>query len=166
MIPTTRRLQHARGYLGLGMVNEASDELKAIDWDDRMKPELLAMRVDLYQAAKNWELMADIAMHLAETLPDQSDGWFNWAYALREMDKVTEAKDVALKGLELHPDQTIHHFDLACYLSLLGEYPAAKKHLNRSIKLDERFKAEAVEDEDLASVDRKFNCSGSIRGVS
>jgi hypothetical protein len=50
------------------MVNEASDELEAIDWDDRMKPKVLAMRVDLYHAAKNWELMADIAKHMAERL--------------------------------------------------------------------------------------------------
>jgi len=61
MIPTSRHLQYARGYIDLGMVNEASDELEAIDWDDRMKPEVLVMRVDLYHAAKNWELMRDIA---------------------------------------------------------------------------------------------------------
>ena len=28
------------------MVNEASDELEAIGWDDRLKPEVLAVRVD------------------------------------------------------------------------------------------------------------------------
>jgi hypothetical protein len=55
------------------MVNEASDELEAIDWYDRMKPEVLVMRVDLYRAAKNWELMWDIAKHLAESYPDQSE---------------------------------------------------------------------------------------------
>ena len=44
MIPTTRHLSYARGYIALGMVNEASDELEAIDWDDRMKFEVLAMR--------------------------------------------------------------------------------------------------------------------------
>lgn len=42
MILTSRRLQYARGYIELGMVNEASDELEAIDWDDRTKPEVLA----------------------------------------------------------------------------------------------------------------------------
>jgi hypothetical protein len=47
MIPTTRRFQFARGYIELGMVNEASDELEAIDWDDRLDPEALAVRVDL-----------------------------------------------------------------------------------------------------------------------
>jgi len=42
MIPTTRHLQFARGYIELGMVSEAIDELEAIDWDDRLKPEVLA----------------------------------------------------------------------------------------------------------------------------
>lgn len=109
------------------MVNEASDELEAIVWDDRMKPEVLAMRVDLYHAAQNWELMADIAKHLAEALPDQYDGWINWAFALREQPNVQEAKEVALRGLELHPVCAILRFNLACYQSLLGEYPAADR---------------------------------------
>ena len=65
-VPTRRRIEFAQGYIELGMVNEASDELEAIDWDDRMTPEVLAVRVDLYSAAKNWELMRDIAMHLAQ----------------------------------------------------------------------------------------------------
>ena len=47
MVPTIRHLQYARGYIDLGMVDEANDELEAIAWDDRMKPEVLAMRVGL-----------------------------------------------------------------------------------------------------------------------
>jgi len=30
---TTRHLQYARGYIDLGMVDDASDELEAINWD-------------------------------------------------------------------------------------------------------------------------------------
>ena len=70
MIPTARHLQYARCFIELGMVKESSDELEAIDWDDRLKHDILAMRVDLYCAAKNWELMRDIAKHLAESFPD------------------------------------------------------------------------------------------------
>jgi len=62
---------------------------------------------------------------------------------------VTEAKDVALKGLERHPDEAILHFNLACYLSLLEEFEPAKEHLNKACRRDDRFKALAVEDEDL-----------------
>jgi tetratricopeptide (TPR) repeat protein len=147
MIPTTRHLQYAQ--IGLGMVNEASDELEAIDWDDRMNEEVLAVRVDLYSKAKNWELMADVSKHLAENYPKQSDYWMHWAFALKELDKVEEAKAVAVRGLELHPDCALLHFNLACYLSLLGEFEPAKKHLNKACKADDRFKALAVVDEDL-----------------
>ena len=35
MSPTTRHLEYASGYIELGMVNEASDELEAIGWNDR-----------------------------------------------------------------------------------------------------------------------------------
>ena len=149
VIPTSRRLQFARGHIDLGMVNKASDELEAIDWDEWMKPEVPSMRVDLYHAAKNWDLMRDIAMHLAESYPDQSGGWMHWAFALREMDQIEEAKDVALRGLELHPDYAILHYNLACYLSLLGQFEPAKKHLNRACVAEERFKQSATEDSDL-----------------
>jgi len=78
------------------MVNEASDELETIAFDDRMMPEVLAVRVDLYSKAKKWDLMADVAKHLSESYPNQSSGWVHWTYALREQANVTESKDVAL----------------------------------------------------------------------
>ena len=56
--------------------------------------------------------MRDIAKHLAESYPDQSGGWMHWAFALREMEKVKEAKDVALQGLERYTDcRSVVHFD-------------------------------------------------------
>jgi endonuclease YncB( thermonuclease family) len=39
--------------------------------------------------------MGDIAKHLAESYPDQSDNWMHWAFALREMDQIEEAQEVA-----------------------------------------------------------------------
>jgi len=54
--------------------------------------------VDLYSKANNRDLMRDIAMHLAEYYPDQSNHWKHWAFALKEMDKVEEAEAVALRG--------------------------------------------------------------------
>jgi hypothetical protein len=39
-VATARRLRHATGYLGLGMLNEASDELEAIESEDRLSAEV------------------------------------------------------------------------------------------------------------------------------
>jgi hypothetical protein len=114
VIPTTRHLEYAKGFIQLGMVNEASDELEQIDWSDRLSPEVLVVRVDLYHAAKNWDLMRDVAKHLAESYPDQSNHWMHWAFALKEMDEVEEAKAVAFRGLELHPEEAVLHYNMAC----------------------------------------------------
>jgi Flp pilus assembly protein TadD len=72
--------------------------------------------------------------------------------AIRAPERGGEARDVALRVLEIHPDEAILHFNLGCYLSLSGEFPAARKRLYRAIKLNKRFKAEFVEVEDLAGL--------------
>lgn len=138
------------------MVNEASDELEAIGWDDRLKPEVLAVRCELYLTAQKWDMAADIACSLAGSHPEEAEWWVHWAYALREDGKVAEAKAVALRGLERHPDEAILHFNLACYLSLLGELDEAKVELRRSIELDRSFQKVAADDPDLEAVWESF----------
>ena len=152
MIPTRRRLEYANGYLLLGMVQEAAGELAQIGREDVQKPEVRAAMVDLHLAQGNWALMAEGAEGLAADNPDEAQWWVHWAYALRELQLVKEAKVVALRGLERHSDEPILHFNLACYLSLLGEYDPASDHLNRAISLDERFQEESVQDPDLAGL--------------
>lgn len=152
MIPTSRRLEYTSGYLQLGMVAEAREELGQINPVDEAKPEVQAMWVELHLAEKNWEPMADLSRDLAESDPDQAMWWVHWAYALRELQQIKEAREVAVRGLERHPDEPVLHFNLACYLSLLGEFDESSDHVNRSISLDERFQEESVQDPDLAGL--------------
>ena len=65
MIPTIRRLGYVAGYLALGMLDEASDELEMIEGDDRMSAEVMRLRVDLYHQAKQWDLLLAVAKALA-----------------------------------------------------------------------------------------------------
>jgi tetratricopeptide (TPR) repeat protein len=149
VISTVRRLEYTRGYLALGMLREARNELAAIDTEDRLKPEARALRVELSCASKDWRSMARTARGLAEDFPEEAQWWVHWAYALRERQQIKEARQIALRGLERHPDEAILHYNLACYLSLLGEFDEAREHLNRSISLDEGFQEESVKDPDL-----------------
>lgn len=45
---TCRRVKYAKGYVALGLLNEASDELEAIDFGDRFLPEVVSTRIDLH----------------------------------------------------------------------------------------------------------------------
>jgi hypothetical protein len=89
--------------------------------------------------------MRDVAKHLAERCSYEPDHWMHWVFALRENDQINEAKEIALRGLERHPDEAILHFNLTCFQSLRGKFDEASQHLNRSIKLDKRFQEQSVE---------------------
>lgn len=131
------------------MIEDAAEELDAIDEKDRSSSEVLSMRVRLYSESKDWFEMEAISMRLVEQDPSGTFGWVNWAYALREMERAGEAKAVAIRGLELNPNEAVLWFNLACYCSLLGEVEESSNHLDKAISLEKSFEAEAVDDPDL-----------------
>jgi cytochrome c-type biogenesis protein CcmH/NrfG len=102
MISTRRRIEFAYGYLALGMLVEASDELEAIEGEDRLSPEVMRIRSDLYTMAKQWDLLLAVSRELARQCPDDEEGWIGWAYALRELNRVPEALAVAREAEPLH----------------------------------------------------------------
>lgn len=152
MIPTRTRLQYANGYLDLGMTKEAALELEAIDDKDRLEAEVKAMRIRLHLGRRRWKLMVNESQQLTEIDPENPFGWVNWAYALREQNRIKEAKAIAEKSLEIHPKEAVLWFNLACYCSLLGETEEASKHLDKAISLEKLFEAEAVDDPDLENL--------------
>jgi len=149
MIHTETRLQYANGYLDLGMINEAARELDSIDPADQDHADLLTMRVRLYLESKKWLRMELAAKELAEREPENPYGWVNWAYALRERNRIKEARCVAEAGLEFVIEDAVLWFNNACYCSLLGDVEEASECLDKAISLDKRFEAESVSDTDL-----------------
>lgn len=104
-ISTACRLEYASGFIELGLLNEASDELELIEGEDRLSAEVMAVRANLYMAAKNWDILIDVARELAQLFPRIDRGWIHWAYALRELGRVAEAKAVLLQAEPLHATQ-------------------------------------------------------------
>ncbi len=47
MIPIERHLEYASGYLSLGMLNEASDELEMIQGDEALSAVVMRLRVSV-----------------------------------------------------------------------------------------------------------------------
>lgn len=152
MIRTSTRLQYANGYLDLGMIKDAKLELQAIDANDKNDLDVLRMYNRLHLVSGNWKQLEIVAEHLAERRAEDPYGWVNWAYALRELDKNIEAKEVALEALAHHPKEAIIWYNLACYCALLGELRDALENLNEAIALDDSFKEEAAQDPDLDSL--------------
>ena len=150
---TKRRVQYALGYIGLGMMAEAEAELDAIVAEDRARAEVKSVRVDLHMAARQWRKVVIVASELARSRPETENAWIGWAYALRELNRIEEAKAVLLQAEPLHAESSaVLHYNLACYDALLGELDSARKRLARACKMDGQFKVAAQDDPDLEAL--------------
>jgi hypothetical protein len=52
MIPEKRHLEYASGFLALGMLNEASDELEMIQGEAALSADVMRLRVNLYVSVR------------------------------------------------------------------------------------------------------------------
>jgi lipopolysaccharide biosynthesis regulator YciM len=153
MIPNSRHLEYASGYLALGLLDEASDELEMIEGDDRMSADVMRLRVDLYHQAKQWDLLLAVARALARLAPEDEQGWISWAFALRELQRVPEAQEVLVKAESIHGQSCATlHYNLACYACLLGNMEDAKNRPSTACKMEAVFKASALDDPDLSAI--------------
>jgi Flp pilus assembly protein TadD len=121
-------------------------------------------RIELYMEAKNWEPLVAVAMAVARADPDQERAWIGWAYGLRCLERVAEARTVLLEA-EVHHGKTsaLLHYNLACYECLLGDLTAAMGRLRRARKLGgKQFKAMALDDDDLRAMRDEIAAMGQI----
>ncbi len=144
-----RRLSAARGYLELGMLQEANAELEEIDAFCRSVPEVLAVRLQIYQSMAKWELMEVVAKRLSQHDPENPQWPISVAYATPRAVSIGAARVILLDALTRHPEEPIVHYNLACYGCQLGELQAARDHLKRAFALDPSCRLTAIEDKDL-----------------
>jgi hypothetical protein len=70
-----RHVLASSGYLELGMFDDAAMVLEEIAPEDKNRNEVLGARVNLYMAAKKWDMAAAVASHLVKVYP-QTAGWW------------------------------------------------------------------------------------------
>ena len=61
MTAIRRHLDASIGYLGLGLLMDAWNELEEIDAKDRTRPEVLKLRVEVCCALEKREMMAEVS---------------------------------------------------------------------------------------------------------
>ncbi|PTY01266.1 hypothetical protein [Opitutus sp. ER46] len=154
MLPdSNRRIRYARGYAELGLLREAARELAAVVGEDRETPDFLLARLQVAMERKQWKTVVTTGRRLAQLTPDLEVAWLHWAYALRELNRIKEAKAVLLEAEPLHGGKSATlHYNLACYHCLLGEMADARARLRVACELHPDFKQAAREDRDLEAM--------------
>jgi len=144
-----KHLEAAQGYVELGMFMDANEELENIDPEVRHLAEILVVRLEIHRALQKWELMQAVAKKLAEYDPDDVQWWVSWAYATRRAESIDAARHILALAIDIHPRKAILHYNLACYECQLGDITAAKKHLDKTFRLDPKYRIFALDDDDL-----------------
>jgi Flp pilus assembly protein TadD len=131
------------------MFDAAALVLEEIAPEDKNRTEVLGMRVQLYMAAKKWDMAAAVASHLVKVEPENEVWWISLAYSVRRVEGVEKAEAILLRAQSIHPKVAMIAFSLACYASVAGRMEEAKERLRHAIDLDKDFRRLALDDEDL-----------------
>ena len=100
-------------------------------------------------AAKKWDMAAAVANHLVKIEPENCGWWINLAYATRRCEGIESAEAILFRACDLHQDNAVIEFNLACYASVACRFEEAKERLKRAVELDKQFQKVAIDDEDL-----------------
>ena len=148
-VHTRRQLGYTEGYLTLGLKAEAAKALSEIEGEDREATPVLAMGLAVYSEREQWAKAARLGAVLCEREPGVADYWIQCAYATRRHTGITQAREILIRGLGLHPREAVFHFNLACYEAQLGHLDDAKVFLETACGLDANYTEFAKTDPDL-----------------
>ena len=149
--PDTHHLRAAEGWLELGNHHEALSELNLISLGEQGRLEVLGLHWSISAHLKLWDECVGIAANIIELAPKNVFGWIHRSYALHEMKRTSEARDLLQPALKRFPRNETIPYNLACYECQLGDVDAARDWLRRAMKLRKsaELKAQALEDVDL-----------------
>jgi tetratricopeptide (TPR) repeat protein len=145
-----RFLDAAEGWLGLGDLSSANDELEQITPELRTHPKVLAVRLEIYWASKKWEACVEIAGALVALEPKNDHAWIGRSFALHELKRTQEAYDLLLLAKNKFPKNYTIPYNLACYSAQLNRLEDAQDWFKKAMKINERaVKRLAIDDPDL-----------------
>ena len=145
-------LSHAQGYLELGLIAKAADELRRIPAEERHTADVLRMQAAVLQEQGRWGSLRNVAGKLVRMQPDDAGGWITWAYATRRVRSLADADKILRKAEILHPREPTIQFNLGCYASLRGDLTQAFARIRRAIALAPSFRKLAQTDPDLEAL--------------
>jgi tetratricopeptide (TPR) repeat protein len=149
--PDTHHLSAAEGWFELGNYAEALAELDRISEAEQGRLEVLGLRWNISAQIKLWDECVGIAGAIVELAPKAVFGWIHRSYALHELKRTREARDLLLPALKKFPKNETIPYNLACYECQSGNLAEARRWLLQAMKLRKpaAVKAQALADPDL-----------------
>ncbi|MEM7698788.1 MAG: tetratricopeptide repeat protein [Verrucomicrobiota bacterium] len=146
----TSWLDSARGYIDLGMLDDAWEELEKLSPDLQELAPTIELRIVIRLDQENYPEAFALCEALTTAYPNLHSGFVQGGFCLHAAGETAKAVDFLQSGPASLKDEPVYYYNLACYEVALGRSQAALTWLKRSIKLNPRNRAIAKADPDLA----------------
>jgi tetratricopeptide (TPR) repeat protein len=147
-----RAMQFALGYMNLDMPEEAERELAALPAELQALPEVMSFMAQTFMLREDWSHAINIAETGFRRYPEVADFYVQRALAYEQMGEPQRAIDVWESSPEEVRDGGFCHFNIARCEMRLGNLAAARRHVQRAIKLEPSLKARLKEDPFLSAL--------------
>ncbi len=146
----TKTLRAASGWLDLGLPDEALLELHSLAEEDQGSSAVLEMKVVIQMECRSWNAASEAARLLCAREPLNAEYFLQAAFCLHETGDTLAARNWLLRGPKSLLEMPAFHYNIGCYLWVLGEQTSARTHLRRAFRMDRSLEAFARTDRDLA----------------
>jgi predicted Zn-dependent protease len=152
-------LDSARGYLDLGMLDEADAALASLTNEQRESEPGRELAISIALNRSDNEIAFRLSEELCRQWPASHAGPIQGAYALHALGRTEEAILFLQAGPGHLREEAVYYYNLACYEATLGRSEAAVSWVLESVLHDPAFRERALEDPDLAGILERLKAS-------
>lgn len=145
----TKTLRAASGWLDLGLADEALFELQSLPFSEQTSRQALEIKVHAEMECRAWNAASETARLLCVKEPLNAEFFLRAAFCLHETGDTLAARNWLLRGPKSLMELPAFHYNLGCYLWVLGERTPARSHLQTAFRMDESLVDFARTDRDL-----------------
>lgn len=139
-------LKFTRGYLELGMLGAAEQELAKLSVKHRCYADVIELRIRVLFERGRYEKAAWLARSAAKVYPGVAEFYLYAAHAYEALDRPDQAKAVWVSAPSLFHVSGIFHYTLARFEAKLGNASSARAHIALAIELDPAIQERAEND--------------------
>src|SRR2546422_1014537 len=152
--PDTHHLSAAVGWIELGNLDEAKNELDRVSPPARQHRDVLQIQWSICAQENNWDAGLKVANALLQVAPQDPAAWLHRAYAVRRVQGggLQAAWDALLPAFEKFPRETTIPYNLACYACQIIRLDEARQWFRRALSVGkdkEAVRRMALRDSDL-----------------